>query len=264
MPGPIPDSPIDVIITMSQPRSDGEATLPSGRRSHARISGSSGLELRALGLLAGSFALTLGILTPLAHVVEGTGIVNAPALLLVAAPWVLALLIVLIAAGNTVRYSAAPLLLALIAPATIIVYGKILPYLGARTLIPSMPLAALAINTILVGSFMVFVSDMSPKRCPDCRSWGFIPVGTILGISLRSGSSRMCLSCGSKYWKTCEGEWRRERRRSWVEVEKESSGLGKGCGGRRFDVDSRVFSPRISNRVSPLAPPPAATAPKIG
>jgi hypothetical protein len=216
---------------------------------------------RHLAIIVAFFALCVGLLLPVAGKLDALGVLDLVMMLLVAAPWLLALLILVFGRKSPVKSWAAPLLLSLSAPVLVIYHDWMVLASWQRMGTVSNPLVTLAINIVLIGLFTFCVVEMSPRRCPECRGWAMIPLQGPWGPFLRMPSTRWCASCGAKYWRTSEKEWRKERRRTWLEVDQDGTRLAVGKQERRFDPDSRVYSPRISTMVTPLATLPDDNTP---
>jgi hypothetical protein len=202
--------------------------------------------VRHLIILVVFFALFLGILTPVARNLGTRGLVNPRLLLLVGAPWLLGTLILVLGRKGPMKYWASPILLSLMAPALAICHDWLVveSWLGMRIL-PNL-FVTFAINVGLIGAFTAFLVWMCPRRCPECRSLAMIPLRSFWGPAARTPRTRWCARCGAKYWRTRAGEWKRERRRTWIDPPAES--VSDDGSIKRFDVDSRNLCARISEK----------------
>jgi len=212
---------------------------------------------RHLIILVVFFSVFLGILTPISRELGARGLVNPPLFLLVAAPWLLGTLILVFERRSPVKFWAAPLMLSLMAPALAICHNWLVveSWLRVRT-IPNL-LMTFSVNISLIGAFTFYITHMCPKRCPECRSLTLIPLRGFFGPAARTIKTRWCAACGAKYWRTSEGEWRIERRRTWFDLPEEPATAD--AQQRRFDVDSRVLSTRLPSKFK-NAPPLTAPA----
>jgi hypothetical protein len=203
---------------------------------------------RHLGILVVFFAIFVGILAPVARALGARGVLNPPLLLLVTSPWVLGLLVLALERKSPVKFWAAPLLLSLIVPALAIIGDwLVVANWGQMNTTPHL-LVTFAVNILLLGTFTFYVAGMSPRRCPECRSWAMIPVRSYWEPAARTPNTRWCASCGAKYWRTSEGEWKQERRRTWLDLHWKERSPGAGREERPFDTDSRIIAPVVGSR----------------
>jgi hypothetical protein len=216
------------------------------------------LRCRHLVILVTFLALLVGILMPLARAMGRLGWLSPRLVLFIAAPWLLGLLVLLIERKSPVKFWAAPLLVSLSAPALVLWFNSVV-VLGS-TRVPSLStlLALLCINTVLIGRFTVYLRDMCPRCCPDCRTRSMIPLRKLLGAEPRTPHTFWCGSCGGTYWRTMTGEWRKERRRTWVDVAKPSFSPRAGEEHRLFESGSRVIAPVIRTCSKTKLRPPGA------
>jgi len=203
--------------------------------------------LRHVVILVVFFTVLVAILTPAARSLGAHGVLNPPVLLLVAAPWLLAMLILGIERTSPVKFWAAPLLLSLIAPVLALCHNwMVLEGWFRSQAIPSL-FQTLVLNVGLIGTFTLFAFDMSPRRCPECRSWRMIPLRGFWGPAARTPTTRWCARCGALYWRTRSGEWKQERRRTWLDPRQDTQAPGSRKEERTFDKDARSFSPKVCN-----------------
>jgi hypothetical protein len=216
------------------------------------------LHYRHVAILVMFFAIFLGLLTPMARELGAKRVLNPPMLLLLLAPWLLAVLILVFDRKSPVKFWLAPLLLSLLAPALAIGHDWVVVESWFRfQTIPNF-LVTLAFNVLLIGTFTFFMTEMSPRRCPECKRLAMIPLRDFWGPGARTPNTRWCALCGAKYWRTAEGEWRKERRRTWLDNVKDSTNVlpAVGNGGERpFGSDSRIVAPLLAgNRPKSLLP----------
>jgi hypothetical protein len=213
---------------------------PEGRRLH----------VRQLIILVVFFALFVLVLTPLAHNMGTRGLANPPLVLLVGAPWLLGTLILTLSRKSPVKYWAAPVLLSLMAPALAICHDWLVvqSWLGTRSL-PNL-YVTFTINVVLIGAFTFFLVWMFPRRCPECQSLAMIPLRSFWGPEARTPGTRWCARCGAKYWRTSAGEWKEERRRTWIDPPPKR--VAEHGSAKRFDVDSRNLGARLFRKGRPV------------
>jgi hypothetical protein len=78
-------------------------------------------------------------------------------------------------------------------------------------------LPALLLNGMVLAFVLVFRDRLFLGSCPNCRRWTLIPLMRLFKNEERSSNTCWCAACGSKYWKDREGNWRPERRKTWVD-----------------------------------------------
>jgi hypothetical protein len=221
--------------------------------------------VRDLIVLVVFFALFVGVLTPLARNLGARGLVNPPLVLMVGAPWLLGTLVLALGRKSPMKYWAAPVLLSLMAPALALCHDWLVveSWLGMGSF-PNL-FVTFTINVGLIGAFTFFLVWMFPSRCPECQSLTMIPLRSFWGPEARTPRTRWCARCGVKYWRTSAGEWKKERRRTWIDPPQERA--AEDGSARRFDVDSRILSARLpakgrpavtGSRVSAAADPAAS------
>jgi hypothetical protein len=218
------------------------------------------LHLRHLAILVVFFSIFLGLLVPVSRDLGAKGVLNPTLLLLLAAPWLLGVLILVLERKSPVKFWLAPFLLSLLAPALAIAQNWMLVEYWMRTrTIPNL-LGTLFINAVSIGSFTFVATEMCPRRCPECKRLAMIPLRNLWGAGARTPNTRWCASCGAKYWRTCDGEWREERRHTWLDNVKESTKVDvKDTTNpeRSFKPEERVVAPILSNtRIMDLATQP--------
>jgi hypothetical protein len=213
---------------------------------------------RHLVILVVFLAVVVGVLVPLARFMGRLGLLSPQLLFLVAAPWLLGLLVLLIERKSPVKFWAAPLLVSLSAPALVLWLNSVVVLGWAQT--PSVPalLATLLINVVLIGRFSAFLRDMSPRCCPGCRYHSMIPLRSFWRADPRTRKTFWCTSCGTAYWRTMKGEWKKERRRTWADLPMLADSCTAGRESKPFDTHARGIAPMIhSRRKSQLLGPDA-------
>jgi hypothetical protein len=216
------------------------------------------LRSRHLAIMVTFLAILVGILMPLAPVLGRLGLLSPRLVLFIAAPWVLGLLVLLIERKSPVKFWAAPLLVSLSAPALVLWLNSVVVLGSNRMPSGSALLALLFVNTVLIGRFTLYLRDMCPRCCPDCQTRSMIPLRKLLGAEPRLRNTFWCGSCGGTYWRAMTGEWRKERRQTWVDVAKPSFSATAGEEHRRFESDSRVIAPVIRTCGKPKVRRPGA------
>jgi hypothetical protein len=204
------------------------------------------LELRHLAMVVVFFALFTTVLIPVANRLGARGILNPPLLLLVTSPWLLGVLILVFERKGPLKYWAAPLLLSLIAPAMATCHDWRFLQGDFRSHTAREILDTLLLNVALIGAFTLFVLRMTPLRCPECANCTMIPLRGLWGPEQRTVNTRWCAACGAKYWKTCEGEWREERRKTWMDEPFQIGAMIERAPEHRFNPDTRPVAPMVS------------------
>ena len=115
-------------------------------------------------------------------------------------------------------------------------------------------------TTILLNATLIPVSiasfvKMVPKPCPGCGKRSLIPLMRLFMKDLRTTNTRWCASCGGKFWKDQEGNWRVERRKTWLDRETEPTTLAAEdlppAGQPEVRSPSRRSLGRQTNEVPP-------------
>jgi hypothetical protein len=204
------------------------------------------LQFRHLLILVAFFGLFIGVLTPVARTV-GTHWVLTPSLtLLVGAPWLLGTLILLLDHRSPVKFWAAPLLLSLMSPALAFCHDWLTYQNWLQFHTQPNVVVTFVINMALIGGFTVYLTTMCPVRCPECLSWTMIPLRGLRGSTQRMIKTRWCASCGAKYWRNSAGEWKEERRRTWLDDARDRRSRPICPEEPLFDPHSRLPSPKIN------------------
>jgi hypothetical protein len=207
-------------------------------------------------------AVFAGLLVPVARIMGRLGLLSPGLLLLIGTPWLLGLLVWLIERKSPVKFWAAPLLVSLSAPALALWFNSMVVSGWPR--MPSVPLllATLFLNTALIGQFTVFLRNMCPRPCPGCRSQSLIPLRNFWGAERRTRRTFWCTSCGTAYWRTMGGQWKKERRRVWNDLSKlklaASTASHKDKPQKSFATDLRVVAPVVRTCGKPRVRTPGA------
>jgi hypothetical protein len=75
----------------------------------------------------------------------------------------------------------------------------------------------LLLNLAIIPPSVFYARRLVPRACPGCRRRTLIPLMRLFKEEERSAKTCWCASCGGKYWKDQEGNWRVERRRTWMD-----------------------------------------------
>ena len=146
------------------------------------------------------------------------GVVNPDLLLRVFSPWLIGVLILMGGRKCCLRLWTAPLVLALVALALVLCED----WLAGRSGLPShgipLSLGLLLINILLIGGSTFIRASHVSQALSGMPEWSLIPVWSFwVGIA-RTWNTYWCASCEAMYWRSCEGEWKKERRRAWLEL----------------------------------------------
>jgi hypothetical protein len=200
---------------------------------------------RHLAILIVFLVIAVAVRVPATGLMDRLGLISPGLLLLVAAPWLLGLLVLLMERKSPFKFWAAPLLLSLSAPAFVLWLNSVI-MLGWPHM-PSAPtlLGTLWINIMLIGWFTVFLRRMRPRCCPECRTRSMIPLRRLLGADPRTPNTFWCASCGTSYWRTMIGEWKKERRQTWLDVMNATVSPAAARNCVRFDSESRSIAPVV-------------------
>ncbi len=77
--------------------------------------------------------------------------------------------------------------------------------------------ATLLLNAVILPTSLPYVVRMIPRPCPSCRRRTLVPLLRVFKKDKRTGNTCWCASCGAKHWKDREGNWRVERRKTWLD-----------------------------------------------
>jgi hypothetical protein len=75
----------------------------------------------------------------------------------------------------------------------------------------------LLVNALVLKNGLPYLLRMVPRPCPSCRRRTLIPLLRLFRTDKPSASTCWCACCGAKFLKGPEGEWRLERRKTWLE-----------------------------------------------
>ena len=214
-------------------------------RSHGRFRP----RLWHLAILALFFALFLGSpLAPDGRALGARALLNLPLFLLVASPWLFGAVILVFDRKHQVKLWVAPLLLSLLAPVLVAFdnWPIVLHWPPTQNL--TLLISSLLINLVLVWRFTFSARSLCPRCCPECDNWSMIPLQSFAGSTARTKNTLWCASCGALYWRTNEGEWKKERRQIWLDLPPRKATPKAGKDGRPFDTDSRAIAPVVRTR----------------
>jgi hypothetical protein len=163
------------------------------------------------------FTVLFKIILPLINYAGYTRIGQTVLAVVLFSPPLLALLVAIIERPGPVKYWAMSLLLCLFFPALVLYHdvGVVHDYLayGRR---PTL-WATLLINVVILTNTLPYVARMVPRPCPKCRRRTLVPLLRPFRKDKRTVKTCWCASCGAKFWKDSEGNWRPERRNTWLD-----------------------------------------------
>jgi hypothetical protein len=202
--------------------------------SHDRVFRFRFRQILILGLYS---AVLLKIILPLIRYAGYTRTGPTVFALVLSSPPLLALLVAMIERPGPLKNWAMSLLLCLFFPALVFYHdvAAVHDYLayGRR---PTL-WATLLINTVILTNSLPYVARMVPRPCPNCRRRTLVPLLGMFKRDKRTAKTCWCASCGAKFWKDREGEWRPERRKTWLDESAQPSTPGLPS------------SPAVANRV---------------
>lgn len=202
------------------------------------------------------FALLFKVLIPLIERVGSPKIGGVVLGVLLLSPPLLALLVAFIERAGPLKNWAVTLLSCLFFPAMVLNHdcAVLFAYLesGQRpTLWPT-----LLVNAVILTMALPYVGKMIPRPCPSCRRRTLVPLMRIFKKDKRTAKTCWCASCGAKYWKDQEGNWRIEKRKTWLDEATEPSrttgtGTQVSPGGRPEDPGTihRPLGGRAANEI---------------
>ena len=172
---------------------------------------------RQLWILLLFAVLWILIYAKLTEIHQRTGLINAKPLAVLYTPWLLGVLVILIDRPGPVRNWLGPLLISVFYPTLCLWYdfdasSKWMHHGTAPTWFLLIPM-----NILVFGGFAVYLARMSPKRCPTCERRALIPLLRLLKQDRRTVNTHWCAACGAKLWKDQEGQWQREKRRTYLD-----------------------------------------------
>lgn len=143
--------------------------------------------------------------------------------------WLLGLVFVLFDQPGPVRNWAGPFVLSLSCPYVALWYD--IEVLLRWMLHSSLPpwRYVLLINGLLLGGFALYFSRMYPRCCPKCGLRSLIPLLRLTRPEKRLSRTLWCASCGETLWKDGDGEWQKERRKTWLEDGNAAGPQAPGC-----------------------------------
>jgi hypothetical protein len=177
----------------------------------------------------------LALLIFLSPVVRTTG-ARGPAgfllLGLLVAPWVLGMLVLIAVRSGPVKNWAVPVLLSITVPAMLL-YHDAMMLLSSKSLftLPMLMMTAV-LNIGFLYWFAKFTAHMSPRVCPGCGKKTLIPLVHLSKKFKRLANTRWCGSCGSIYWSLGGGEWKPERRKTWLDETPDGASPGQEETGK--------------------------------
>jgi hypothetical protein len=203
-------------------------------------------------ILIAYLALLFKVVIPAFEITGHPSAWNLVLLTLLASPPLLALLVVIIERAGPAKNWAVSFLLFLFYPALALNHDgtALLDYVRHGR--PPMLWATVLLNATAFAYALVYVGRVIPRPCPGCRRRTLIPLMRLYKKDERTSNTCWCASCGGKYWKDREGNWRIERRTTWLDGRKESPtlrGMKASPGGRvaisRRDTTSPGADPGV-------------------
>jgi hypothetical protein len=171
-------------------------------------------------------------------------------------PPLLALLVAFIERPGPLKNWAISLLLCLYFPVLVLNHDIVVvrAYLASGTH-PSV-WATFLINAVILTGTLPYLGRMVPRPCPTCRRRTLVPLLRLSKTDKRTAKTCWCASCGAKFWKDREGNWRVERRTTWVDEPREPSrpATGAPLGGRGLapgdtqECSAEFVNGRLSDR----------------
>lgn len=159
----------------------------------------------------GLYAATMLFLCTMVMVLrQRTGGYNVLPLLLLLAPWFLGCFVVLLDRPGLLRNWLGPLLLSLFYPCLALWYDGAALVRWVQLGQPPVWAFAAVLNALLLGGFLVYLSAVYPKRCPDCGQRSLVPLLRLGKQEKQARKTRWCASCGAKLSKDDEGHWQHE------------------------------------------------------
>ena len=182
-----------------------------------------GLTFRHLVILILYLAILFKGILPLIKLVGITTMGSVALGALVLSPIVLALLVGLIERPGALKNWVLSLLLVLFFPALVLNHdcAVFVAYLetGRR---PTLWVTLLVNAVVLINSLPI-LAKMAPRPCPSCGRRTLVPLLRMLKHDRRTANTCWCSSCSAQHWKDKDGNWRPERRKTWLDEETERS-----------------------------------------
>jgi hypothetical protein len=175
---------------------------------------------------------------------------------LLVSPPLLALLVVIIGRAGPMKNWSVSFLIFLFWPAVVLNHDRVALLDYVRYGRYPMFWGTLLLNAVLVAYTLVYVGRMAPRTCPGCQRRTLIPLMRLFKKDRRSSNTYWCASCGGKYRKDQEGNWRGERRETWLDGSKEppTPRAMKAAAGGRPEVAKtthRLLGRRSVNETHP-------------
>lgn len=179
----------------------------------------------------GAYTSTVVAVASFARVVEarGGGWTIVPAALLLS-PWLLGILIIAFDRPGPLRNWMGPVLLSLFYPGVALWYD--VASLAEWVRFGQYPAWAFAVflNVVFLGGFTAYIVSMGPRRCPRCSRRALIPLLRLGKQEQRTAKTRWCAACGAQLWRDLEGQWRPERRKTWLDAARERGDVAADPG----------------------------------
>jgi hypothetical protein len=163
-------------------------------------------------------AIAVVAFVKLLEIERRTGLVHALPLAALYSPWLLGLLIIGLDRPGPVRNWLGPLVLSLFYPALGLWYVWDAATAWVRFGRPPAWHVVVPITVIVLTGFAAFLVRMYPRGCPKCEERSLIPLTRLIKEEKRSAKTWWCASCGAKLWKDREGQWQKERRKTWLDA----------------------------------------------
>ena len=210
--------------------------------------------LRHSLILIGYIAFLFKIVIPALELTGHRGVWNLLMPTLLVSPPLLAFLVVIIGRAGPMKNWCVSFLLFLFYPAVVLNHDRIAVLDYVRDGRPPTVWVTLLLNSMIAIFTLWYVGKMAPRLCPGCHRRRLIPLMQLSKTEDRSSNTCWCASCGGKYWKDREGNWRVERRTTWFDRRKERPTLGRteAPPGGRFEVPEppgQPLGPRAANEI---------------
>jgi hypothetical protein len=134
--------------------------------------------------------------------------------LLLIFPWILGITVMIFDREGPVRNWLGPVIHSVFYPLALVRYNAIVVQEWMKTGSFPQPAIVVFVNAALLGTFLLFVHYLWPRRCPVCKDNKLLPLVPLVFREPRSNSTRWCASCGKQFWKS-HGLWEPERRTTW-------------------------------------------------
>jgi len=77
--------------------------------------------------------------------------------------------------------------------------------------------ATLLFNAVAIAYALAYAVKIVPRPCPGCQRRTLLPLMQLFRKEVRSSRTYWCASCGAKFWKDANRNWRPEKRKTWLE-----------------------------------------------